>query len=46
MVFQGQDKWRKHPLLSGNAKRPFPALGSAIIAFSFYYTYDLFKNNG
>jgi hypothetical protein len=37
MVFAGQDKWRKHPLLSGCANRPLPGLGTAIGLFAGYY---------
>ena len=34
MVFAGQDAWRKHPLLSGNWKKPFPGLGTAAVLFA------------
>ena len=36
MVFGGQDAWRKHPLLAGNWKKPFPGLGMAVGLFAFY----------
>ena len=36
MVLQGQDAWRKHPLLSGCWKAPFPGLGLAFGIFVGY----------
>jgi hypothetical protein len=36
MVFQGQDAWRKHPLLHENWRRPFPGLGIAVGIFCIY----------
>lgn len=36
MVFAGQDAWRKHPLLSGCWKAPFPGLGTAFGLFIGY----------
>ena len=36
MVLQGQDAWRKHPLLSGLWKKPFPHLGLAVGLFAVY----------
>ena len=38
MVLQGQDAWRKHPLLSGLWKKPFPHLGLAVGLFAVYCT--------
>lgn len=37
MVFSGQDVWRKHPMLTGCFKRPFPGLGIAVGIFASYY---------
>ena len=34
MVLQGQDKWRKHPLIFRTWKRPFPMLGTAVAVFA------------
>ena len=36
MVLQGQDAWRKHPLLSGCWKAPLPGLGMAFGIFVGY----------
>lgn len=36
MVFAGQDKWRKHPLIYQCYKRPFVGLGTATAIFSAY----------
>jgi len=36
MVLGGQDAWRKHPLFTGNWKKPFPGLGIAVGLFGFY----------
>lgn len=35
-MFRGQDAWRRHPLLAGNWKQPFPHLGTAIAIFTVY----------
>jgi hypothetical protein len=46
MVFAGQDAWRKHPLLSGNWKKPFPGVGTAAVLFArsfFFFKFYLFK---
>lgn len=40
MVLQGQDAWRKHPLLSGMARKPFPMLGTAVGIFAIYLVVD------
>ena len=40
MVLSGQDAWRKHPLVSGNWKRPFPGLGLAMGLFAVYLVGD------
>jgi hypothetical protein len=44
MVLQGQDKWRKNPLIAGMWKKPFPHLPLAIGIFASYcaieYVYD------
>ena len=34
MVFAGQDKWRKHPLIFETWRRPFPMLGTACVVFA------------
>lgn len=43
-MFRGQDAWRRHPLLAGNWKSPFPGLGTAIVIYSGYllagYTFN------
>eukprot|EP01041_Mallomonas_annulata_P004259 gene4259-8477_t len=36
MVFAGQDAWRRHPLLDGCWKNPFPGLRTAIGIFAVY----------
>lgn len=36
MVFKGQDAWRKHPLLTGCHKTPFPHFGLAVKIFAGY----------
>ncbi len=36
MVFKGQDAWRKHPLLTGCHKVPFPHFGLAVKIFAGY----------
>ena len=36
MPFQGQDAWRRHPLLSGLWKDPLPGLRPAAVVFSAY----------
>ena len=36
MVFKGQDAWRKHPLLTGCAKQPFPHWRLAVGIFTSY----------
>lgn len=36
MVFKGQDAWRKHPLLTGCSKVPFPHFGLAVKIFAGY----------
>ena len=36
MPFQGQDAWRRHPLLSGLWKDPLPGLRPAVVVFSAY----------
>ena len=38
MVLGGQDAWRKHPLVSGLWKKPFPHLGLAVGLFAVYCT--------
>ncbi|CAB1107812.1 unnamed protein product [Ectocarpus sp. CCAP 1310/34] len=40
MVFAGQDAWRKHPMLTGCYKRPFPGLGIALGLFAGYCVLD------
>ena len=44
MVLSGQDAWRKHPLLSGNWKRPLPGLGMAAALFGVYLVFDFAWN--
>lgn len=34
MVLQGQDKWRKHPLIFEAWRRPFPMLGVSAVLFT------------
>ena len=36
MVLAGQDAWRKHPLLSGCWRNPFPGLRIAVGIFATY----------
>jgi hypothetical protein len=36
MVFAGQDKWRKHPLLAGQWRKPLPGFGIAVGIFATY----------
>ena len=45
MVLQGQDKWRKHPLIFEAWRRPFPMLGTAIVLFSAFCIGEYFYNN-
>ena len=40
MVFRGQDAWRKHPLLAGAYKAPFPGLKMATGIFAAYLVID------
>eukprot|EP00518_Triparma_eleuthera_P001951 CAMPEP_0182457924 /NCGR_PEP_ID=MMETSP1319-20130603/3387_1 /TAXON_ID=172717 /ORGANISM="Bolidomonas pacifica, Strain RCC208" /LENGTH=76 /DNA_ID=CAMNT_0024656495 /DNA_START=134 /DNA_END=364 /DNA_ORIENTATION=+ len=40
MPFAGQDAWRKHPLISGLWKDPFPGLRPAAIAFAAFCVFD------
>ncbi|CAM9690321.1 unnamed protein product [Laminaria digitata] len=40
MVFAGQDAWRKHPMLTGCYKRPFPGFGYAVAIFAGYCVVD------
>ncbi|GMH79637.1 hypothetical protein TrVE_jg13671 [Triparma verrucosa] len=40
MPFAGQDSWRKHPLLSGLWRDPFPGLRPAIFAFAAFCTFE------
>ncbi len=44
MVLQGQDAWRKHPLISGLWKKPFPHLGLAAGLFAVYCTAEFMIN--
>jgi hypothetical protein len=39
-MFRGQDAWRRHPLLAGNWKAPFPGLGTAIVIYSGYLFFE------
>ena len=47
MVFQGQDAWRRHPLISGCWKDPLPGFRPAVIVFGTYclmeYAYKKFN---
>jgi len=36
MVFSKQDAWRRHPVISGLWRDPFPGLRPAIVVFSAY----------
>lgn len=36
MVLGGQDKWRKHPLLFEQWRRPLPGFGTAVVIFAGY----------
>lgn len=40
MVFAGQDAWRKHPMLTGCYRRPFPGFGYAVAIFAGYCVVD------
>ena len=40
MVLRGQDAWRKHPLIAGCWKKPFPGLGIATALFATYCIVD------
>jgi hypothetical protein len=40
MVLRGQDAWRKHPLIAGCWKKPFPGLGIATGLFAVYCVMD------
>lgn len=40
MVFAGQDAWRRHPMLTGCYKRPFPGFGYAVAIFAGYCVVD------
>lgn len=40
MVLAHQDAWRKHPFISGCAKKPFPGLGLASAIFGAYLAVD------
>jgi hypothetical protein len=40
MVLQGQDAWRRHPLLSGLWKKPLPHFGTAVGLFGAYLIAD------
>ncbi|KAF1319975.1 Rxlr-like protein, partial [Globisporangium splendens] len=41
MVLAHQDAWRKHPFITGCAKKPFPGLGIASAIFGAYLVVDL-----
>jgi hypothetical protein len=45
MVLRGQDAWRKHPLMSGLWKKPFPHLGLAVGLFATYCTGEYLLNH-
>ena len=49
MVLQGQDKWRKHPLIFEAWRKPFPMLGTAIVVFTAFcigeYAYKSAQNS-
>lgn len=40
MVLAHQDAWRKHPFISGCAKKPFTGLGTASAIFAVYLAVD------
>lgn len=44
MVFQGQDAWRKHPLLAGCYRKPFPGLKTAVGIFATYVVVEAIYN--
>lgn len=44
MVLGGQDAWRKHPLISGCWKKPFPHMGLALGLFGVYLAGDYMFN--
>lgn len=44
MVFKGQDAWRKHPLLTGCHRTPFPHFGLAVKVFAFYLVAECYVN--
>ena len=39
-MLRGQDAWRKHPLIAGCWKKPFPGLGMATALFATYCFVD------
>lgn len=41
MVLAHQDAWRKHPFITGCAKKPFPGLGIASAIFGAYLVVDV-----
>lgn len=45
MVLRGQDAWRKHPLIAGCWKKPFPGLGIATALFATYCIIDMSISN-
>ncbi|KAJ0400202.1 hypothetical protein P43SY_009519 [Pythium insidiosum] len=40
MVLAHQDAWRKHPFITGCAKKPFTGLGTASAIFGVYLVFD------
>ena len=40
MVFRGQDKWRRHPVIYNNMRKAFPGLRNAVGLFGVYVVVD------
>lgn len=44
MVFAGQDKWRRHPLIFETWRRPFPMLGTSCVIFACLWMGEVMYN--
>jgi hypothetical protein len=40
MVFQGQDAWRRHPVISNCWRNPFPGIQKAAAIYAVYLAFD------
>lgn len=38
--WRAAEKWRNHPLLTGNERVALPGLGIGLVAFALYVAYD------